>query len=85
LAHRVVKGAGFLPHHKVTVRVTYTADDINDYINYATDSRGTLHAQLPTSATTGSLRIAATDHRIDPDGSCGLLWSNTETVRPCDE
>jgi hypothetical protein len=77
----VVTGAGFLPDHKVTIRVTYTADDISDYINYTTDPRGCLYAELPTSPAGGALHITATDHRTDPDGACGLLWSNTETVR----
>src|SRR5689334_8778076 len=77
----VVTGTGFLPDHSVTICVTYTAEDINDYLTYRTDAGGCLHAELPTSAATGALHITATDHRADPDGACGRLWSNTETVR----
>jgi hypothetical protein len=29
---------------------------------------------------TGMLQIAVTDHRPDPDGACGRLWSNTYTL-----
>ena len=79
-ADYIVTGAGFLPDHKVTIRITYPAEDISDYINYTTDPAGNLHAELPTSAASGALHITATDHRTDPHGTCGLLWSNTETV-----
>jgi hypothetical protein len=82
-ADYIVTGAGFLPDHKVTIRVTYTAEDISDYLNYTTDPGGSLYAELPTSPATGALHITATDHRADPDGACGLLWSNTETLRAC--
>jgi hypothetical protein len=82
-ADRVVSGAGFLPGHKVTICVTYIAEDISDYLNYTADLSGYLHAELPTSPATGALHITATDHRADPDGACGLLWSNTETLRAC--
>jgi hypothetical protein len=78
----VITGAGFLPDHHVTVRVTYTAEDISDYLSYRTDPGGDLYAVLPTSPATGALRITATDHRADHDGACGLLWSNTRTLRP---
>jgi hypothetical protein len=37
---------------------------------------GCLHSDLPNGVT-GKLYIAATDHRPDPDGACGRLWSNT--------
>lgn len=79
-ADYVITGAGFLPDHKVTIRVTYTAEDISDFINYMTDPRGNLYAELPTSASTGPLHITATDQRTDPDGACGLLWSNACNV-----
>jgi hypothetical protein len=82
-ADYVITGAGFVPDHKVTICVTYTAEDISDYLNYTTDPSGHLYAELPTSPATGALHITATDHRTDPDGACGLLWSNTETVRAC--
>jgi hypothetical protein len=64
----------------VTVRVVYTAEDISDYLVYATDLRGILRAELPTSPGAGALHITATDHRTDPDGACGLLWSNAQMV-----
>ena len=78
----LITGAGFLPDHDVTVRVTYTAEDISDYLTYTTDCGGELYAELPTSPTAGLLHITATDHRTDPDGADGLLWSNLHTVRP---
>ena len=76
----VISGAGFLADHRVTIRVTYTADDVSDYLTYTTDHHGGLYAELPTSPGGGALLIAVTDHRADPDGQCGLLWSNTQTV-----
>lgn len=82
IAGPTITGAGFLPDHLVTVRVTYAADAINDYLTYRTDPNGALHAELPTSPTTGALHITATDHRTDPGGQCGLLWSNTDTFQP---
>jgi hypothetical protein len=78
----VITGAGFLPDHDVTICVTYTAEDISDYLKYTTDPGGHLYAELPISPATGALYITATDHRTDPDGACGLLWSNTQTVQP---
>lgn len=79
-AGNFVTGAGFLPEHDVTIRVTYTAEDISDYLTYTTGPDGDLYAELPTSPATGPLHITATDHRIDPDGACGLLWSNVQTI-----
>jgi hypothetical protein len=76
----VVVGAGFLPDHDVTMRVTYAADDISDYLTYTTDPVGNLYVELPTSPTSGALHISATDHRTN--GAYGLLWSNTQTVQP---
>jgi hypothetical protein len=78
----VITGAGFLPKHDVTVRVTYTAEDISDCFTYTTDPSGDLYAELSTSLASGALHITATDHRTDPDGACGLLWSNTQIVQP---
>lgn len=80
----VVTGKGFLPDHDVTIRITYTAEDITDYLTYRTDAGGCLCAELPTSSATGELHISATDHRSDPDAACGRLWSNTQTVRARD-
>ena len=77
----VVTGTGFLPDHFVTIRVTYTADNVSDYLAFGTNARGELHAELPISPATGTLYVAATDHRPDPRGACQLVWSNTETIR----
>jgi hypothetical protein len=76
----VVIGTDFLPDHDVTVRIIRPGKDINDYLNYTTDRNGHLYADLPATALTGTLQVAATDHRPDPDGACGLLWSNTCTL-----
>jgi predicted enzyme related to lactoylglutathione lyase len=81
-AGSLVTGEGFLPGHHVTICVTYTAEDISDYLTYTADSGGDLHAELPTSPTAGTLRVTATDHRSNPEGACGLLWSNTHTLTP---
>jgi hypothetical protein len=77
----LITGAGFLPDHAVTVRVTYTSEDISDCLIYKTNPSGDLYAELPTSPTHSTLHITATDHRADPDGVGGFLWSNTHTVR----
>jgi hypothetical protein len=82
IAGGIITGAGFLPGHAVVVCINHVAEGTSDYLTYATDSAGQLHAELPTGAATGTLRIAATDHRTDPDGACGLLWSNTDLLRP---
>jgi hypothetical protein len=76
----VVAGTGFLPNHDLTIRVDYSAGDASDYLTFITDYDGNLHASVPTSAATGTLRITATDHRPDSAGTCGLIWSNTETI-----
>jgi hypothetical protein len=75
----LVTGCGFLPDHYVTIRITCAGEDISDYLTYMTDGDGYLHCELPNSAT-GTLYIAATDHRPDPEGACGRLWSNTCTL-----
>jgi hypothetical protein len=75
-----ITGTGFLSAHHVTIRVTYTAEDVADYFTYVAGPGGDVHGRLPTSPTEGKIQIAATDHRSDPDGACGLLWSNTVTL-----
>jgi hypothetical protein len=75
----LVTGSGFLPDHRVTIRITRAGEDIDDYLAYVTDGDGYLHSDLPSSVT-GTLSIVATDHRRDPDGACGRLWSNACTL-----
>jgi hypothetical protein len=75
----LVTGSGFLPDHNVTIRITCAGEDIDDYLVYVTDGDGCLHCELP-SGVTGTLSIAATDHRRDPHGACGWLWSNACTL-----
>lgn len=75
----LVTGFGFLPDHNVTIRIRRAGDDIDDYLAYVTDGHGYLHSELP-SGITGTLSIAATDYRRDPDGACGWLWSNACTL-----
>jgi hypothetical protein len=72
----LVTGSGFVPDRRVAIRITRAGEDISDYLTYMTDGDGDLHCELPNSAT-GTLSIAATDHRPDPGGACGRLWSNT--------
>jgi hypothetical protein len=76
----VVTGAGFLPNSSVTIRITHADDDIADYLTYTTDADGCLTAPLPSTAVAGTAQIAASDHRPNPVGGDGLLWSNTVTV-----
>lgn len=80
----VVIGAGFLPHHDVTVRIARPGHDVSDYLTYTSDASGDLYAELPATVMTGMLQIAATDHRPDPDDACGRLWSNTYTLSGLD-
>jgi hypothetical protein len=75
----LVTGSGFLPDHYVAVRITAAGEGIDDYLTYVTDADGYLHCDLPNGVA-GKLYIAATDHRPDPDGACGRLWSNTVIV-----
>jgi hypothetical protein len=75
----LVIGSGFRPDHNVSIRITRAGEDISDYLTYLADRDGHLHCELPNSAT-GTLSIAATDHRPEPDGACGRLWSNTCTL-----
>jgi hypothetical protein len=77
----VVIGAGFLPDCEVTVRITRPGESVSDYVTYASDRNGDLHAELPATALSGILEIAATDHRSDPDGQCGRIWSNAYTLK----
>lgn len=76
---KLVTGSHFLPDHGVAVRITRAGDDFDDYLTYVTDDQGCLHCELPDGLA-GTLQIAATDHRPDRDGACGLLWSNTCTL-----
>jgi len=77
----VVIGADFLPDREVTVRITRAGERVSDYVTYTSDRNGDLHAELPATALSGILQIAATDHRPDPDGQCGRIWSNTCTLK----
>ncbi len=76
----VVIGAYFLPDREVTVRITRPGESVSDYVTYTSDRNGNLRAELPATALVGILQIAATDHRPDPDGRCGRIWSNTYTL-----
>ena len=75
----LVTGSGFLPDHRVAIRITRAGEEIDDYLTYVADGHGCLHCELPNGVT-GTLYIAATDHRPDPEGVCGRLWSNTCTL-----
>ena len=76
----MITGSGFLPNRSVTIRITHSGDDIVDYLTYTSDANGGLSAPLPETAVTETGHIAVTDHRPDPDGDGGLLWSNTVIV-----
>ena len=78
--HVLITGSRFLPNRSVTIRITYIGDDIVDYLTYTTDADGGLSAPLPETAVTEIGHIAVTDHRPDPAGDGGLLWSNTVVV-----
>jgi hypothetical protein len=80
----VVIGTDFLPDHEVTVRIIRSGENLSDYLTYRADRNGHLYADLPATAVTGMLQIAATDHRPDPDDACGRLWSNTYTLSVVD-
>jgi hypothetical protein len=75
----VVIGVDFLPDHVVAVKITRPGEDVSDYLTYTTDRNGHLYAELPV-AVAGTLCIAVTDNRPDPDGECSRLWSNTFSV-----
>jgi hypothetical protein len=76
----LIMGAGFLPNCAVTVRITYIGEDIVDYLSYISHPDGCLSAPLPETAFTETGHIAVTDHRPEPAGDGGLLWSNTVIV-----
>jgi hypothetical protein len=76
----LITGSGFLPNRLVTIRITYIGEDVADYLTYVSDAIGYLSAPLPETAVTETGHIAVTDHRPDPDGDGGLLWSNTVMV-----
>jgi hypothetical protein len=80
----LITGTGFLPNCAVTVRITYTGEDIVDYLSYISDADGSLSAALPAAAITTEPghNITVTDHRRDLAGDGGLLWSNTVVVAP---
>jgi hypothetical protein len=73
----LITGTGFLPNCPVTVRITYSGEDI-------VDADGFLSAALPAAAITTETghSITVTDHRRDLAGDSGLLWSNTVIVTP---
>jgi len=75
----LVTGCGFLPDHEVAVRITRAGEDVDDYLTYVTNGNGCFHSEVPNDVT-GTLYIAATDHRPDPEGDCGRLWSNICTL-----
>jgi hypothetical protein len=75
-----IAGTGFLPNRPVTIRIAYSGDDIVDYLTYISDADGALSAPLPETAATETGHITVTDHRPDPAGDGGMLWSNTVIV-----
>ncbi len=78
----LITGTGFLPNCAVTVRITYSGEDVVDYLTYISDADGCLCAPLPESAIAQTGHIAVTDHRPNPAGDGGRLWSNTVIVAP---
>ncbi len=78
--HVLVTGIEFLPNHPITVRISQEGEDIDDYLAYTTDGQGHLNATLPATAVTKTAYITASDHRPNPRGEQGLLWSNTVVV-----
>jgi hypothetical protein len=76
----VITGSGFLPNYPVTVRITCSGDEIVDYLTYISDADGCLSAPLPETVVTETGHITVTDHRLDPAGEGGLLWSNTVII-----
>ena len=73
--------AAIPPGCEVTVRLTRPGQNVSDYVTYASDRNGDLYAELLGTALSGILEIAATDHRPDPGGQCGRIWSNTCTLK----
>jgi hypothetical protein len=78
----LITGTGFLPNHRATIRIMYSGEDIVDYLAYFSDADGQLSASLPENAIAETGHITVSDHRPDPGGDCGLLWSNTVVVTP---
>jgi hypothetical protein len=78
----LITGTGFLPDCAVTVRITYTGEDVVDYLTYISDADGHLCAALPQISNIDTGHIAVTDHRRDPASEGNLLWSNTVIVIP---
>jgi hypothetical protein len=78
--HVLIMGSGFLPNRSVTIRITDIGEDVVDYLTYVSDADGYLSAPLPETAVSETGHITVTDHRPDPDGDGGLLWSNTVIV-----
>jgi hypothetical protein len=78
----LITGTGFPPNCPVTIRITYIGEDVVDYLTYISDADGWLSAPLAETAVTTTRHITVTDHRSDPTGDCGLLWSNTVIVTP---
>jgi hypothetical protein len=76
----VITGSGFLPDRGVIVRVVYSVDGVTDYLAFTSDLHGDLIAEVPISPDSGVVTVSASDHRPDPDGECGMLWSNTATI-----
>jgi hypothetical protein len=76
----VITGTRFLPDREVIVRVVYSVDGVTDYLAFTADLHGDLVAELPLNLHSGVLAVRASDHRPDPDGERGLLWSNTEMI-----
>jgi hypothetical protein len=76
----IITGSGFLPNRSVTVRIAFSGEHVVDYLTYISDADGGLSAPLPETAVTETGHITVTDHRPDPDGDGGLLWSNTVIV-----
>ena len=64
----VVIGASFLPDCEVTVRITRPGECVSDYVTYASDRNGGLHAELPATALSGILEIG-----IDTDAATGFV------------
>jgi hypothetical protein len=75
-----IMGTGFLPNCPVTIRIAHSGDDVVDYLTYTSDADGALSAPLPETAVTETGHITVTDHRPNPAGDRGLLWSNTVIV-----
>jgi hypothetical protein len=67
-----ITGSGFLPNYPVIVRITYSDEDIVDYLTCISDADGFLSAPLPETAASETAHIAAADQRPDPagDGPC---------------